>query len=54
MFPYICSGPIIEWLLGGPKPAQLPLLAAFALVSLAETVYLILWLRRPVKRRGAR
>lgn len=54
MFPYICSGLIIEWLLGGPKPAQLPVLAAFALVALGETIFLILWLRRPVKGRAAR
>jgi hypothetical protein len=54
MFPYICSGPIIGWLLGGPKPEQLPLIFGFALVALGETIFLILWLRRPVKGRAAR
>ena len=52
MFPYVCLGVLAEWLLGGgPKPESLLLNSCFAGVALIETVYLVLWLRRPVERR---
>jgi hypothetical protein len=54
MFPYVWLGVMIRWLLGGPHPGDLLYVSGFALVALGETMYLILWLRRPVKRSGAR
>jgi hypothetical protein len=54
LFPYVCLGLIVWWLLGGPEPVALLLLSSFALTALIETMYFILWLRRPVDGRAER
>ena len=48
-FPYLCLGFVVAWVLGGELPEGLPLLIVFSVVALAETVFLVMWLRRPVE-----
>lgn len=49
-FPFICLGVVTTWLFGGPKPVGLPLLVLFSALAPAETIFILMWLRRPVKR----
>lgn len=48
-FPYICLGFVVVWALGGERPESLPLLVVFSVVAAVESVFLVLWLRRPLE-----
>ena len=51
-FPYICAAVLGFWIIGGAhrsdEPGSVGVLVAAALVAIPETIWLVLWFRRPV------
>lgn len=48
-FPYIVLGVTISRWLGGSRPGGDLFLAVFSVIAILETVFLVVWLQRPVE-----
>jgi hypothetical protein len=48
-FPYICTGILVGELREGARLESVTFLIVFAVVAAAETLFLVLWLRRPIE-----
>lgn len=48
-FPYICLGLLIWHILGGPPLSDIPFMVVLSAVAIIETVFVLAWLRRPVR-----
>jgi hypothetical protein len=53
-FPYVCIAVLGSWIVGGAhrskEPGSVGLLVVASLIVIPETIWLVLWLRRPVER----